>query len=278
MKVDPLRSFTVLLLLTLCGGHMVKAGEELQRSPLSLQGSVAGGVSLHSASFTQLPGVPNCCVEFGSALGWAGDLGVGLEYDTRSRLFENTIKIGVSAGFGLYGGTLTENEEVGNIIDGNEVTDGIVQHDIALSSGIVLLSPYVALPVPVLQSLSLVLGIDVGTVLVSNVDQTQSIVEPQDSRYEFLEGGREKLLYSGSLPDKASLQSALNVGLRYDLALNDAWTIAPMIRYRWSFTSVMTSTEWNVNTLMAGIQVRYTLPKAEVAPPPPPPPPPVGPP
>ena len=119
-----------------------------EKTNILLQGGLFAGPTLHSASFSELPGIPDCCVEYDGGSGFGFGASLGIEFDTRSTLFSNTIRIGANLTYQALPGTLSQEEVVGNIINGNTVTDGVVDHTTDLSYGIVALQPYVAVPTP----------------------------------------------------------------------------------------------------------------------------------
>ncbi len=262
--------------------HPATADEGL--SNLLLQGGLFGGATFHSADFRELPGAPNCCVTFGSGVGFGLDINFGAEFDTKSEVFNGTLRLGATVGYQLLSGTMTESEVVGNIIDGETVTDGVVQHDVELGYGLIAIRPYAAVPMPVVDGLFLTGGVLLGIPISTTIDQSQTLVEPKDDRYTFENGQRTRNKTSGELPDKSSLYAAVDLGFRYDVQLNESWTIAPAIRYQLGLTDIMVSTPWTISSFFGGVTLQVRLPNPtqhsppvtrHSPPPPPPPPPPV---
>ncbi|RPI67819.1 MAG: hypothetical protein EHM43_06550, partial [Ignavibacteriae bacterium] len=237
----------------------VQAEAQAEHTNVLLQGGLFAGPTIHNAQFTQLPGVPNCCVEFDGGTGLGYGIGIGAELDTRTSIFSNTLRLGVNLSYQALPGTLTQDEVVGNIISGSTVTDGVVEHTIDLSYGMVALQPYVA--VPLIAQLFVTGGFTVGMPLAATYEQQQTLVEPSDPDYTFENGSRTRAQQSGDLPDKASLFAALSIGARYDLAVNDALTVVPSITYQLGLTDIVSTVPWKVNAIFGGVTVQYRLPK-----------------
>lgn len=246
---------------------------QTDRSPIYLQGGLFGGLASYNASFTELPGIPNCCASFDGGTGIGFDLNLGVEFDTYTTLFNNTLRIGATIGYQMLPGTLSQDEVVGNIIDGDEVTDGVVGHTLELDYSMVTLRPYAAWPTP-LRNLYLNTGLMFGIPMSSTVNQQQELKQPSDPRWTFENGQRTRNVVSAALPDASSFQAAIDLGARYDLRASDAVVISPAIRYQLALTDITTSTPWSINGFFGGVTVQYQLPTPKDAPPPPPPPPP----
>ncbi|MBE2264653.1 MAG: hypothetical protein IAE64_00200, partial [Flavobacteriales bacterium] len=137
-----------------------------------LVGQVFGGASVHSLDFTELPGFPNCCSSYTNGFGVSAGLGVGIFTTTPLKLFNRAVQVGVMGGLRLLPGTALQNEEVGNIISGTSVTDGIVEHRASLSYTTFEVEPAALLPTP-LTDVFLLTGIRVGVPLTTHLEQQQ---------------------------------------------------------------------------------------------------------
>lgn len=260
------RLLTLLAVVFVIG---VAPSQSQDRSPLSITGDVGGGAALHSLSFTQFPSVPNCCVTFGTTWSWTALAGIGIEYRSGVRMPGGTLSVGATAGVQMLPAALREQEGGINIIDGQNVREGVVGHELDLSYMMVTMRPYVV--VPIASDVSAMVGLQAGVPLSPSIDQVQRLLSP--AGYQFENGSQTRNAFSGALPNATGLMMAADLGVRYDLHINDALTIAPTLRYQLPLTPITSAVSWSASTITGGVQVRWQLSKPEPPPPPPPPPP-----
>ena len=261
----------IILLITVLWYSLSADGQE-NFSPLSFRGELGGGISLNNPGFSQLPTLQNCCPEFSPTLGMSLGVGVGFEYITGLQLFSKPLRIGAMAGYQLTNVVLRSNEQVGNIIDGENVTDGTVEHSLDVTYGLVGIEPFIVIPLP-MERLYFSAGMLVGIGATTEVGQKQTLSQPSDPRYTFENGLRVRNEYYGSLPDASAIQSALVFRGEYELVIDGSLFVVPMLRYQYGLSSIMNSAEMKISSLQGGVIFKVRIPKA-----PPPAPPPLAPP
>ncbi|MDZ4745076.1 MAG: hypothetical protein SGJ05_03625, partial [bacterium] len=208
-------------------------------SKLFIHGGIFGSANLHNASFTQLPGVPECCVTYGSRLGFGGALVIGMEYDPTYSLVGLPMRAGASLSYSLLTGALHETEFVGNIIRGQDVARGLTEHRIAANYGIVAIEPYVALGFPFVKGLHMKLGMIAGIPLSKSYEQSELLLQPDGVDWTFENGSRTRGSIAGPLPSTEPLYLAGLFGVRYELHTSRLLSVTPEIQYQHAFTSVV---------------------------------------
>lgn len=264
--------YIVLLITSLC--YSLSANGQENFSPLGFRGEPGGGISLNNPGFSQLPTIQNCCPEFKPTLGMALGVGVGFEHRLGLKLFNKPLRMGAMASYQLTNVVLRSNEQVGNIIDGANVTDGTVEHSLDVTYGLVGIEPFIILPLPI-ERLFFSAGLLVGIGATTGVGQKQTLIQPSDPRYTFENGLRVRNEYYGSLPDASAIQSALVLRGEYELVIDGSLFVVPMLRYQYGLSSIMNSAEMKISSLQGGVIFKVRIPNAAPPPPPPPPPPPV---
>lgn len=254
-----------VLCAVLCAGLSAQ-----EHSPLSLSAELRGGAALHALRFSVLPGHPVCCVTFTDTWSWTASLEAGAEYQTSMRLPGGPLAVGLMVGASTMPLMMQEQQRGINLIDGQEVREGVISHDLELSYMAMTLRPYLAIPVS--SRLWAMAGVQAGIPISTSVHQQEVLLSPEG--YTFENGSSIRNVYNEVLPDAAGLVVAVDLALRYDLPVSAAITLSPILRYQHPLTNITTAVPWAVQALTAGAQLRWTLPKREdvVAPPPPPPP------
>ncbi len=245
-----------------------------------VQGGIYGSANMHSSSFRQLPGIPNCCVTFTGDLGFGGALVAGVEYVPETTLFGLPLRAGANVSYTLLTAALREPEVVGNIIRGNDVFSGTVEHRLAASYAPLSIEPYIALGLPGIQGLRLKLGVQAGIPIMATYEQSQMLLTPSDPAYTFENGSRTRARTEGSIPQTSALYAAAVVGLRYELQTSRQLVVAPEVQYNIGLTNIVKDLTWSISSIRFGVLFQYrperhveAPPPPPVAPPPPPPPP-----
>lgn len=260
---------TIMRLAVLCAVSCAGLSAQ-EHSPLSLSAELRGGAALHALRFSVLPGHPVCCVTFTDTWSWTASLEAGAEYQTSMRLPGGPLAVGLMVGASTMPLMMQRQQRGINLIDGQEVREGIISHDLELSYMAMTLRPYLAIPVA--SGLWAMAGVQAGIPISTSVHQQEVLLSPEG--YTFENGSTIRNVYNDVLPDAAGLVVAVDLALRYDLPVSAAITLSPILRYQHPLTNITTAVPWAVQAITAGAQLRWTLPKREdvVAPPPPPPP------
>lgn len=232
-------------------------------------------INAFNSSFSQLPGVPNCCTEFTGGSGSGFSVGALAEYPfQRFFQFDGTEKFSFSlrALFSSIDGRIRASENTTVIVDGVSQA-GAFDH--LLDSKLNYFSIEPGIRYNVIDKLGLFGGFNVGFGILSKYSQREELTHPAD-RGTFIDGRRIRNEYSGNIPNASTIQAGLKIGAGYDLPLNKKeWLfISPEVFYNYNFTKVVSGLNWNIHTISLGIAVKYQEPP----PPPPPPLPPISPP
>jgi len=274
-----LSTVVTLILFCFCLSASAQPVTQEPEEPLPRYG-VAGhvGLNFHAAGFRALPGIPNCCQQFesGASLGW--DLGLLYELP-----FSQQWWLGIRAGYSSESATLTATEPTTVIlIDRNEVTgkdssrlvEGEFEHTIDGHIGTIGVEPMISFrPAP---RLALYLGGNIAYVLQRNYDQKEEIIKPEN-RGVFVENlQRVRNVFSGEIPDAASIIAGVVVGAGFELPLNSDGTmlLAPELMATFGLTNLVADSTWRPNSIRLGAALKYApRPEPEpVAPPVEPPP------
>jgi outer membrane protein OmpA-like peptidoglycan-associated protein len=208
--------------------------------------------NFHSAGFSNLPGVSNCCPQFESGSGNGMAFGV---------LFESPINdeflIGFKAGYFDRSGLLEKEQPTVVSVDQQDV-DGFFTHTIDASISTLTFEPLVSYRVK--NGFFVHAGASAGIFMGATYDQKEEITQPSD-RGVFKENGlRTRNESSGDLPEASAFQMGLTAGMSYEFPLNPERTImlAPELFYTFGITDQVQERDWKVSSLRAGVAVKYT--------------------
>lgn len=214
------------------------------------------GFNVHSASFSELPGVPSCCPRFESGNGSGMSFGALLNIPLTSRLLFD-----LRAGMNQQSGVLSAQEATGVIV-GGVAKSGAFEHTIDADLSVVVVEPSVALRV--VGGLSVRAGMSAGILLKKQYSQKEQIVQPERSATFVDENGvdtrsRTRNESSGELPGASQFQAAIVAGVGYDVPLtaNRSLLAAPEITYTLPLTSVLADESWRVQTVRFGVALKY---------------------
>ncbi len=214
------------------------------------------GFNMHSASFSELPGVPSCCPRFESGNGTGMAFGGLLNVPFTSRL-----SFDLRAGMNQQSGVLSAEETTGVIIAGVPKS-GAFEHTIDADLTVVAAEPSVA--VRVVGGLSFRAGVSAGVLIGKKYTQKEQIIKPERTA-TFVDGNgndthsRTRNESSGDLPGASQFQAAVLAGVSYDIPLTASRSLlaAPEITYTVPLTSVLANESWKVQTLRFGVALKY---------------------
>lgn len=215
-------------------------------------GVLAGlSVNQYLANFKGLPNVPSCCPSYTSGSGSGLIAGVmGMIPVTEQ------IEIGLRLGYQNIGGTLlaTENQTV----DNGKMINGTFEHTITTTIGLIAAEPTVELHIT--DALSFRGGFLAGIPIGGDFTQKERIVEPSTIVYTE-NGQKDRLNYSGKIPDASGFLAALSLGVSYSLPINknESLHLVPEASYTYGLTDLMTSRDWKVNGMRFAVGLRYSI-------------------
>lgn len=248
------RLFAVIMLLGI--GAVTGFAQSPEAGPMRY--GVYGGydLNLHSASFTELPGIPNCCPRFESGNGGGLAAGALVEFPLSRRWL-----LDLRAGLAQQDGLLSVTEQTGVILGGTPRT-GSFEHRVDAQLTTIGLEPSIGLRLT--DRLMLRAGFRAGMLVTSTFSQVEELISPEGRGTFIDEAGndthkRTRNEAEGDIPGAAKLQAALQVGAGYDLPLNARKTLilAPEISYSLPVTSILDGGGWQVHTFRFGVAVKY---------------------
>ncbi len=267
-----MRPFIFVALLSVCSAFAVAADTTLTR--MSVGGGIAGGVNQHSASFRQLSSFPACCPEYTSGSGFHLGYSLHLAYLPESELFGMPYTYGARLSAAGLSGVLTDDEEIGMVINGSDVVRGLARHTIDATFTTVGIEPYFQLQRVAGTQFSTSIGLFAGLPVSTIFNQKEELVEPTDPAYTYETGSRSRGIANGEIPSPASPFIAAVLGIGYIHELDAQRAIEPRVEALIGLTDLTSAVSWGVTSFRVGVNFHYRVPKPVVAPPPPPPPPP----
>lgn len=210
---------------------------------------------MHAASFSAIPGVPNCCPEFTGGTG-SGFFG-GLSYISpiESRLFMD-----VRLQYGGFSGTMTSRQTLPVITATGALTTAEIEH--SLTSSFTQIGAEPLLGYRLTQDFALRAGLLVAYRISSTFEQKETMLTPSNATFET--GRRTRNQIGGDLPFVSSVGLSFTVGASYDLTLNTARTmfISPEVYYTFAPFSIMDNVSWTIGHLRAGLAISLVPPSA----------------
>lgn len=261
------RSLIIPILLLLASTTLVAQernvdpqDSDLVRTRYGLFGGV--NLALHTASFTALPGFPNCCPEFRSGFG----LNPAVE-----GIFEiplsNSLALSLRAGFDPYGADLSR-DEVTTVEQDGEAVETTIVHEIRSNINTIGVAALVAMPVG--DRLRVLGGLRTGLVIGADFVGDERLSD-ESTRGTFENGERVRNEYEGDIPGASSLLAGPTIGVSYDLPLNTegTWLAVPEISGTFGLLPVSSDVSWNAHSLRVGVAIVRSPRKRIEAPNPP---------
>jgi outer membrane protein OmpA-like peptidoglycan-associated protein len=266
----------MMILLYVCiavlsGASLLAHDTTLTR--LRVGGGIAAGINQHTANFRQLTSFPACCPEYTSGSGFHLGYSLHLDYQPETNLLGMPYAYGVRVSGTGFSGILTDDEEIGMVINGPNVTRGVARHTIDATFTTVGVEPYLRAENIAGTQLSASAGLFAGFPVSSTFNQKEELIEPTDASYTFETGSRTRGISNGEIPSPASPFVAAILGVGYMHELDARRTIEPRIETLIGLTDLTSAVSWGVTSFRVGVNVHFRVPKPIAAPPPPPPPP-----
>jgi outer membrane protein OmpA-like peptidoglycan-associated protein len=209
---------------------------------------------LHSASFTQLPGVPNCCPEFtgGTGLGFFG----GLTYVAP---LDRDLFLDLRAHYASYGVDMSETQTLPVMLSTGTETNATIAYDLSASFAQIGIEPMVGYRVT--PEIALRGGIMAGFVLGGTFDQKETLVDPPNATFETGQRTRN-VVTDADIENVASFAFGITVGASYDLPLNTDGTmfLSPEVLLTYRPLNLVSDVDWKVMHLRAGLALTFIPP------------------
>ena len=258
------------ILMSIFIGQFIQASEV--DSAFRFVGSIGGGASYHSGGFSGIPSVNTCCTTYPNTQSSLFEFMLGLRTSNAVNQDKFTLQGSIQATISQFNAPFSSRDVVGNFINGNTVTQVLVDYSLALSGMMIGLEPRLHLHYSTLP-ISLFMGFNASSIIVNNANQTERIIKPNDVNYT--NGTKELNRYDGNIEGLNSLLFSGIIGMEYQFPLQENISLIPSIAYRTYFNSFIADHPWSMNGMMASIGMSYAFPKPEkpieIPPPPPPP-------
>ena len=259
-----------LIFMSIFIGQFLQASEA--DTAFRMIGSIGGGASYHSGGFSGIPSVKTCCTTYPNTQSSLFEFMLGLRTSNVLQQDKFTLQGSIQASISQFNAPFSSKDIVGNIINGNTVTQVLIDYSLALSGMMIGLEPrlhmhYSKLPI------SLFLGFNASSFITNNANQIERIIKPNDVNYT--NGTKELNRYDGNIEGLNSLLFSGILGMEYQFAVQENLLLIPSIAYRTYFNSFIADHPWSMNGMIASIGMSYAIPKPEkpidIPPPPPPP-------
>lgn len=258
----------LILIFTFCY-NVILAQEEIQNNKNnSSKYGIYGHMNLnwHSADFRKLPGVPNCCPRFENGLGIGFTAGILYEIP-----LSKLLTLDLRASYSSLDGELSKVEPTTVIVQGNN-QEGEFEHILNTKLANIGVEPLVG--IRLFGGLRLLAGLRLGFTITNKYDQVETIVKPSGAA-TFLDSlgndthSRTRNESSGDILEIQKFQAFALAGLSYELPLNSEKSLflAPELFYSHALTPVVRDYKWNVNSIRAGIAIKYSpvpVPKPKI--------------
>lgn len=226
------------------------------QNPIRFGGFLGGGYDIHSANFTSLRGVPNCCPVFEGGSGNGFQVQGVVEVPFSSEFF-----LATRIGYTVRSGTLQKDESTTLFVN-NQPSNGVFRHTMELNNPQIMIDilPHYTL----FGKLSVFAGVSAGIQLSPTFNQRETIAVPEfGSTFADSNGNnsnqRIRNQFSGALPDANPLQLGVMAGMGYTIPLNASTSLLarPEVSIRIPLTSYASTVSWNATAFQVGISILY---------------------
>lgn len=224
-----------------------------------------GGINLHMANFSELPGIPSCCPRYETGTGLGYGFGIFGAYPAT-----NTIESFIRVGYLDYSGILKRSEpELLAGPDGRGV-QGEFLHTVNAKLSVVEFFPGASFLLS--ERARIYAGIRFGFLIQNDYTQKEEITKPDFGVFADTRT-RSRNEYSGEIPKASQMIFGLGGGASYDFPLNKAHTlfISPMANIHFGLSSFAENTGWRALSASLGFSIKFA-PRRKAPPPPLPPP------
>ncbi|MBM2815842.1 MAG: OmpA/MotB domain protein [Ignavibacteria bacterium] len=268
----------VLFFTTLCSSSI---GQNLYKPDKKAEIGIFGGYSAnkHTASFRNIGDIPNCCPKFESGTG--SGISVGLLFDFP---ISEIWSFGFTIDYSNHDAILNSIEKLPLGLNGTKV-NGEITHTI--DSKIPTFGGEILLGINPIAGLKFQFGARAGYMLKTTFSQKEEITLPPNGALYLDSLGKYFNRYTGEITSAANALFSAIGGLSYDFSLNNkkTLTISPFAYYQFGLNNISEGLDWKVNSLFAGLALKYHIidfpmppPQPKPMEPPAPPPPPAEPP
>ncbi len=227
-------------------------------------------LNLHRGNFKGLPGY-DCCSEFskGTALGYS--FSFGAVYNNLKSLMNTNLGIFLNFSFESINGKFQKDDYFADVIIGNNVLKGISQHTLETSVQCMGVTPGIYLNnILGIKPLFGKIDIDFLFPVSSNFSQREELISPKEAKFE--NGKKIRNSFAGKVPQLISPKLYASIQLGWELIPFKSFTISPLLSFNLPVNQNVNGINWKTFSTAAGLNIRFTPPKAKIPEPTPPPP------
>lgn len=214
---------------------------------VGLHGSY-GAVS-HSASFSKLPNVPDCCPEYtgGNGGGFIMGIDIGLPIAPQMDL---TLRLGYQS----FGGSMTTDEPITVRID-NDARQTALRHTLETTVSTIVLEPGVEYRI---NNFGLLGGLRLGIGSSGTYSTEEAFADPT-LPWTYRGGASTYLPSNGALTNVAGVQIGLMLGARYHLRVASVIDIVPEVSYAPALSNNVQDIDWSSSAIRFGLGITYQI-------------------
>jgi outer membrane protein OmpA-like peptidoglycan-associated protein len=215
----------------------------------------------HDANIAGIPGCPTC------SPGFTGGDGGGFAVGALYRLgFAPRFGLDLRLGYAYFGGGLSTEENIGNVMSGGETVDAMVEHTIDVSLGMLMFEPrvtYAAFSFPLVFDAGVQVGFfNAGSeggdpMFPAEFHQSERLISP--AGVTFIDGSTTRNDTTGRFPGGSRMLLGAIIGARYDIPIGSRFTVSPEVEYHYSFGSLLEGETWKAHALRLGASFTYRL-------------------
>jgi len=241
-----MKKLFIVLLLCFCSDLYSQADTA---SKIGLLGGYS--INSHSASFSRLPGIPNCCPNFTDGSGNGIYAAIYFEhnltdyYDVQWRI-----------SYLNHAALLKSPQSI--ILDVNSLpVTGTFEHSIQSTVSTIALEPNFRRNL--FSGLTISAGARIGIISSAIYEQKEEITSPTDRGVFPIEQKRRRNEFAGTIPEASSFFGGIQFGLDYALPLNYEKTlyIVPEVSYKKALTPIIKNYDWFPNALTFGVSLQW---------------------
>lgn len=225
----------------------------------------APNFNFHNSSFTHFEGYPNCCSEFSSGFGIGYSLNTFIGYFPKSKIIDKQWGFKIVLSYDNLSGTLITKDFFANIIVGNDLRKGISEHKLVTDLKIISFEPELLISLFENIPLDFNLGFRLGFFSKTNFEYSERLLSPEGAAFENYSTVRN--ITTGDIPDISHMNIALSVGANYKLLEFANFKVSTDLRFYYNLSNIVKNLDWKANNLKLGLNIAYSIPKANSKPP-----------
>ncbi len=240
-----------IMIVLLSLSSLTAMSQSSDESPRARIGAVIlGSYDLHTASFSRLPELDNCCPGFtgGSGMGWSA----GLSYFVP---LNSTWSLDFRGGY-QHGSVdmLTRESKLITQLDGTAET-ATIRHDMSLAVSRMAIEPLAIYAVS--SGLDLKMGLWGAYQIGGTYRQAEVLETPSNAVFD--NGQRLRNPAEGSFTSLSGVNLGVTLGLGTNLQLNADGSLfmSPEVLFTFAPTNILQNTSWSMAMIRAGVVVSF---------------------